>query len=271
MRKLDETKQKDWWAPVWKGLVMDADAVHFQTMGNAVWLFLYFLLNANRSTGVLMRRTRTISLDMGLPRSTTFRWLKILREGGYIETLSSGHSLTIEISKWRPVGEVPKLGLEKSQFRDSRSAKNGTSERPPEVAIMAPVKEESNRAFEPKKNSIKKNILKSDIDSKKIDFKNLKPAACKTRQELLAYDLAQALSDLPGFPLYLSYARKYPESLLREILGKVREVPPSKIKKNRGALFNFLIQQHGNQCQNGPGCQSRNKVSGNGGVPGKST
>jgi hypothetical protein len=270
MRKVDETKQKDWWAPVWKGLVMDADAVHFQTIGNAVWLFLYFLVNANRSTGVLMRRTRTISLDMGLPRSTTFRWLKILREGGYIETLSSGHSLTIQISKWRPVGKVPELGLQKSQFRDSRSAKNEISRMPQKVGIMAPVKEESSQAFEPKKNSIKKNDLKNDIDSKKIDFKDLKPSACKTREELLAYDLAQALSDLPGFPLYLSYARKYPESLLREILGRVREVPRSKIKKNRGALFNYLIQKHGNQCQNGPGSQSRNKVSGNGGVPGKS-
>jgi hypothetical protein len=270
MGKVDETKQKDWWAPVWKGLVMDTDAVHFQTMGNAIWLFLYFLVNANRSTGVLMRRTRTISLDMGLPRSTTFRWLKILREGGYIETFSSGHSLTIEISKWRPVGEVPKLGPEKSQFRDSRSPKNGTSQMPQKVAIMAPVKEESNQAFEPKKNSIKENILKSDIDNKMNDFENLNPAAFKTREELLAYDLAQALSDLPGFPLYLSYARKYPESLLREILGRVREVPPSKIKTSRGALFNYLIQKHGNQRQNRTGCQSRNKVSGNGGVPGKS-
>jgi len=244
MRKVDETKKKEWWAPVWNGLVMDADAVHFQTMGNAVWLFLYFLVNANRSTGVLMRRTRTISFDMGLPRSTTFRWLKILREGGYIETLTSGHSLTIQIRKWRPVGEVPKLRLEKSQFRDSRSAKNGTSEMPQKVAIMAPVKEELSKSPVPNDNTIKENILKSDIDSIKIDFKNLKPSAFKTREELLAYDLAQALHDLAGFPLYLSYARKYPESLLRETVGRVREVPTSKIKTSRGALFNFLIQQH---------------------------
>jgi len=244
MRKVDETKKKEWWAPVWNGLVMDADAVHFQTMGNAVWLFLYFLVNANRSTGVLMRRTRTISFDMGLPRSTTFRWLKILREGGYIETLTSGHSLTIQIRKWRPVGDVPRLRLQKSQFRDSRSAKNGTSEMPQKVAIMAPVKEELSKSPVPNDNTIKENILKSDIDSIKIDFKNLKPSAFKTREELLAYDLAQALHDLPGFPLYLSYARKYPESLLRETVGRVREVPASKIKTSRGALFNFLIQHH---------------------------
>ncbi len=244
MRKADVTKQKDWWAPVWKGLVMDADAVHFQTMGNAVWLFLYFLVNANRITGVLMRRTRTISFDMGLPRSTTFRWLKILRAGGYIETLTSGHSLTIQISKWRPVGEVPKLGLQKSQFRDPRSPKNGTSDMPQKGEIMAPVKDKSSTPRVPNNNTIKENILKSDIDSIKIDFKHLSSSSCKTREELLAYDLAEALHDLPGFPLYLSYARKYPESLLRETVGRVREVPPSKIKTSRGALFNFLIQQH---------------------------
>ncbi len=244
MGKIDETKQKDWWAPVWKGLVMDADAVHFHAMGNAVWLFLYFLVNANRSTGVLMRRTRTISSEMGLPRSTTFRWLKILRTGGYIETLSSGHSLTIQIRKWRPVGDVPKLGREKSQFRDPRSAKSETSDMPQKSANMAQVREESGTPRAPNDNTIKENILKSDIDRLKIDFRKLCPSACKTREELLAFDLAEALHDLPGFPLYLSYARKYPESLLRETMGRVREVPPGKIKTSRGALFNFLIQRH---------------------------
>jgi hypothetical protein len=115
---------------------------------------------------------------------------------------------------------------------------------PQKGEIMAPVKDKSSTPRVPNNNTIKENILKSDIDSIKIDFKHLSSSSCKTREELLAYDLAEALHDLPGFPLYLSYARKYPESLLRETVGRVREVPPSKIKTSRGALFNFLIQQH---------------------------
>ena len=51
---------------MWKGLVVDAEAKHYRKMKNAVWLYLYLLLNANRGTGVLMRKTKTISADMGV-------------------------------------------------------------------------------------------------------------------------------------------------------------------------------------------------------------
>jgi len=66
----------------------------------------------------------------------------------------------------------------------------------------------------------------------------------KTKQELLALDLAEALDDRKSLPVYLSYARKYPEHLLRRILGNVKEIPISKIRKSRAALFNFLIKKH---------------------------
>jgi len=244
MRKLDETKQKDWWAPVWKGLVMDADAVHFQTMGNAVWLFLYFLLNANRSTGILVRKVKTICSDTGIQRRKIFEWLNVLREGKYIVTKSSGRCLAITIGKWKPLGDVQECASQKCGIPHLRGVENRTSQRTVEAQKPAWIKDNQKADTTPKENTIKENILKSDIDSIKIDFKNLKPSACKTREELLAYDLAQALHDLAGFPLYLSYARKYPESLLRETVGRVREVPTSKIKTSRGALFNFLIQHH---------------------------
>jgi len=66
----------------------------------------------------------------------------------------------------------------------------------------------------------------------------------RTREELLAFDLAEALDDRRSLPVYLSYARKYPESFLRNILGNVKEIPISKIKKSRAALFNFLIKKY---------------------------
>jgi len=66
----------------------------------------------------------------------------------------------------------------------------------------------------------------------------------KTREELLALDLASDLNDLTALPLYLCYARKHPESLLRRILGEVKEIPLGRIKKSRGALFNHLVKKH---------------------------
>ncbi len=223
---------------------MDESAVHFQRMGNSLWLFLYFLVNANRSTGILMRKVRTISADTGIQRRRIFEWLNTLRQEGYISTQSSGRCLEITINKWKPLGEVPKSAHEKCRMPHLRSAENRTSQSPSEGQNTAWTKANQEAESAPKENTIKKNILKSDIDNKKFDFKNFDLLAFKTREELLAYDLAQALDDLPGFIFYLSLARKYPASLLRETLGRVMEIPSDEIKTSRGALFNFLIQKH---------------------------
>ena len=45
----NQRTEKQWWAPVWKGLVMDSEAKHYRAMKNAVWLYVYCLLGANRS------------------------------------------------------------------------------------------------------------------------------------------------------------------------------------------------------------------------------
>lgn len=102
--------------------------------------------------------------------------------------------------------------------------------------------------------NINKNYLKrinnKNIDIKKFlnsDIKTLKEFKPRTREELLALDIAKGLNDIKALPLYLSYAKKYPESLLRKILGEIKEIPIEKIKKSRGALFNHLIKKYGQQ------------------------
>lgn len=251
-------EDKDWWAPVWKGLVMDERAAHFQKMGNAIWLFIYFLLNANRKTGILLRKVKTISADTGIHRRRIFEWLTILRDEGYITTKSSGRCLEVVILKWKPLREVRKTALQEGAYSGevresapqkcgiphSRSAKSRTSQTHFETPKPAWLKEKLAAWSVPKKNTIKENILKSDIAVKNFDFKNFDPMTFKTREELLAYDLAKALGDFPGYPLYLTLARKHPESLLRETLGRVKEISGAEIKTSRGALFNFLIQRH---------------------------
>jgi hypothetical protein len=79
------------------------------------------------------------------------------------------------------------------------------------------------------------------LESKFKTFNNFK---ARTREELLALDLAKALKDAEGFRLYLSLSKKYPEPLLRRVLGEVKEIPDHKIRKSRGALFNHLIQKY---------------------------
>lgn len=75
---------------------------------------------------------------------------------------------------------------------------------------------------------------------------NFKPAI---QGEPLALELAEALNDRRNLPVYLSYCRRYPESLLRGVIRQVLKIPPSKIRKSRAALFSHLIKAYGKHDQ----------------------
>jgi len=83
-------------------------------------------------------------------------------------------------------------------------------------------------------NNVNRNFLN-------FSFKGREP---KTKEELLALDLAEELNDYKSLPFYLYCARKYPEPVIRRILGEVKETPSEKIKKNKVALFNYLIKKY---------------------------
>lgn len=61
----------------------------------------------------------------------------------------------------------------------------------------------------------------------------------------LANDIADTLIDRDSIALFLTFARKYQEKFLREILAKVMSIDEAKIRRTRGALFTFLVNQHG--------------------------
>jgi len=96
-------------------------------------------------------------------------------------------------------------------------------------------------------------------------FKGFRP---RNKRELLALDLAEALNDHRGLALYLSYSKKYPEPLLRKVLGEVKEIPFEKIRKSRAALFNHLIQKYAQKTAENPGDQSGDKISGDSALSG---
>jgi hypothetical protein len=65
------------------------------------------------------------------------------------------------------------------------------------------------------------------------------------RGEALAQELAERLGDPQGLLFYLKVTRRYSESFIRSMLGRVLEFPPERIRTSRGALFNWLIRHHG--------------------------
>jgi hypothetical protein len=64
---------------------------------------------------------------------------------------------------------------------------------------------------------------------------------------VLANEIADCLNDRESLPLYLGFARKYKDEHLRKILKRVMSIPDEQIKKTRGALFTFIVNnQYGN-------------------------
>ena len=71
-----------------------------------------------------------------------------------------------------------------------------------------------------------------------------------TDQQKFALELAEALNDHNSLTLYQQLTEKYDEEFLRRILEKVLSIPKEKIRKSRGALFTFLVNQHEQQESN---------------------
>lgn len=59
----------------------------------------------------------------------------------------------------------------------------------------------------------------------------------------LAHEIADTLKDRDSITLHLQYVRRYKEEFLRKTLAKVMSLPENKIRKNRAALYTFLINQ----------------------------
>src|SRR5215218_9147615 len=100
------TRHLVWWGPVWRGLFVDPAGKHYRAMGRALWLYGYLIVHADRRTGILYRKVRTISGDMQVSGRTVQEWLLVLRRHGYIRTRTTGRSLVIMIERWKPIQSI---------------------------------------------------------------------------------------------------------------------------------------------------------------------
>jgi DNA-binding transcriptional ArsR family regulator len=95
------SRVQSWWAPVWRGLIVEPSGKHYRTMHTAVWLYLYLIVHADRKTGRLFRRVDTIAMEMGVGQATIRRWLSVLVQRGYVTRRRTGRSLQLEIQRWK--------------------------------------------------------------------------------------------------------------------------------------------------------------------------
>ena len=117
------------------------------------------------------------------------------------------------------------------------------------------------KKFDTNKNQITKINNDNIVSVKKFDIsllKNSEGKEPKTRTEILATDIAAALKDQDHLYRYLALANRYPEHVLRQLLSEAKQVPDSRIKKSRAALFNYLLKKHVQETSHDSGDQSRN-------------
>jgi len=209
-------KDGDWyWIP---RAVVQCYAAKVSATGIAVYNVLASLANRSQSC---FPSQKYIAERLGCSRATINKTIKVLEANGLI---------TVEKrSRYHCIYRLLRVSCQAGETRMSKGR--------------------SSEAVQGDTNDNKSVRMNNNID---IDYENpsgpdlstFKEFRPRNRQELLALDLADALNDRKGLPFYLFITRKYPESLLRRVLGQVKEIPERKIKKGRGALFNYLIRKH---------------------------
>ncbi len=63
------------------------------------------------------------------------------------------------------------------------------------------------------------------------------------KETKLAREIADALGDNESLTIHIGFAEKYSEAFLRKTLQKVLSIPEDQIRKTRGALFTYLVNQ----------------------------
>ena len=163
-----------------------------------------------------------IARSLGCSQSTVSRAVQVLAHQGLIRR---------DKSRYHSVYYLLKVSYSTGASEVSHRRIRGTS----------PVHTNKNKVTRIKNNSTYENE-NSPLESTRTQTNTL-----KTREELLAEDIAVGLDDQQRLSLYLSYAKKHPEQLLRRVLSEVRGYPVGRIKKSRGALFSYLVKKYGEE------------------------
>jgi hypothetical protein len=96
---------------------------------------------------------------------------------------------------------------------------------------------------EPTSNNIYKSI--DELSIKHISsYIDLQAIMDYEQSVALAHEIAESLNDQESFPLYLAYTNRHPEEKLKELLRRTLSISDYKIKRSRGALFTYLVEQY---------------------------
>lgn len=69
------------------------------------------------------------------------------------------------------------------------------------------------------------------------------------RQEELALRIAEALGEREYLPVYRSLVGRFPEVLIRRAYEETLEIPEERVRKSKGAIFNYLVNKYARKNQ----------------------
>jgi biotin operon repressor len=161
-----------------------------------------------------------IAGKLGCCRSSVSRALRKLKDQGLIKSTGKGRDHSVY------------------QLLKVRSCTGATQMSHPRNSDDAPVDTNNTTLTRTNNNNV---VSVNNSDRRTHSPDEFKP---QTKEELLALDIAVTLGDGRNPQKYLHYAKRYTESLLREVLSQVKQTPDEKIKKSRVALFVYLVNHY---------------------------
>lgn len=150
------------------------DPKHCQQMGDAVWLFMWFLdkmtvidhdIGEGKVLGGKPIKYEDVKDDLGISRSTYIRWMEALRKEPYIKTLRTPYGQCITVLKAKK-----RFGrsVKNDTSVENRSSKNATSD-PQEMEHHSHENDTSNKTITGDKSvRQKKNSAHSAEEEKQI-------------------------------------------------------------------------------------------------------
>ena len=176
-------------------------------VGDALWLYLQFIVIANQR-GLVMHRVGKLAERLAVPDDRVKGWISRLAESGLIEVLSPATYLVIKIRFWS--------GLISRATQESREKSSDSMQ----THIEVPVSSSSAAA--------------ATFNQQAEDG-----GAGEGAEALLR----EALDELDGAdPTEVrELLQQHPPDLVRRALVRVRGTPPFQIRKSKIALFRYLL------------------------------
>ncbi|RKZ28716.1 hypothetical protein DRQ36_10040, partial [bacterium] len=200
-------------------LLCNPEGKHYRKLGKVGWLMMYLLVKSDKD-GKLKTSSAKIAEETGLYELTVRAWLRHLERSKYIATEGKWQAIEIKIADWKSTSNAQEIA------RNGKSAVNIS-----------------------KTNAIDKsdNRIRSDKDDKSDELINVYKKNDIDRgipKKLTPEYIAEAFDDEDNIAFYVFAFENYGKRIIRKAFERVQYLPSSKIKKSRGALFNYLLKKY---------------------------